>query len=159
MSTNPQEPENNETNAQKGANDLASELREMAQQIETAFRTAIESDRAKQLQQDLTNGFRELSSNVKSTIDSLQEDPRVKQAEQRGREVLEQARDSKVLQDLQETIVNGISQLNEQLRKLIEKIETNNNVTINKQPDPNAPQDIPIEQEPVTGETTRLREE
>jgi heparin binding hemagglutinin HbhA len=158
MSTNPEQPENNEnnqTNAQKGASDLAAELREMAQQIETAFRTAIESDRAKQLQQDLTNGFRELSSNVKSTIDSLQEDPRVKQAEQRGREVLEQARDSKVLQDLQETIVNGISQLNEQLRKLIEKIETNNNVTINKQQN----QDIPIEQEPATGETTRLREE
>jgi heparin binding hemagglutinin HbhA len=158
MSTNPEQPENNEnnqTNAQKGASDLAAELREMAQQIETAFRTAIESDRAKQLQQDLTNGFRELSSNVKSTIDSLQEDPHVKQAEQRGREVLEQARDSKVLQDLQETIVNGISQLNEQLRKLIEKIETNNNVTINKQQN----QDIPIEQEPATGETTRLREE
>ena len=47
--------ENQNTNPQpdKDSADLMKELREMGQQLEAAFRAAIESDRAKQLQKDI----------------------------------------------------------------------------------------------------------
>src|SRR5262245_12871298 len=80
----------------RGAGDLTSELREMGQQLEAAFRAAIESDRAKQLQRDLAGGVREISSQIQTTLHSLQANPRVQQAEERGRQVLSQARESKV---------------------------------------------------------------
>jgi heparin binding hemagglutinin HbhA len=135
--------------------DLAGELREMAQQLEAAFRAAIESERTKQLQRDLAGGMRELSTQIQSTLKSLQTNPRVQQAEERGRQVLNQARESKVAHDLQETIVGGIAQLNDQLRKLVERLE---NDTANQVGGPST-QQVPIENEPSTGETTRLQDE
>ena len=140
--------------AARGSGDLTSELREMGQQLEAAFRAAIESDRAKQLQRDLAGGVREISSQIQTTLHSLQANPRVQQAEERGRQVLSQARESKVLQDLQETIVSGIGQLNEQLRKLVDRLESDRPGQSSA-----SAQQVPIEHEPTTGETTRLDDE
>jgi len=135
--------------------DLAGELREMAQQLEAAFRAALESERTKQLQRDLAGGMRELSTQIQNTLKSLQTNPRVQQAEERGRQVLNQARESKVAHDLQETIVSGIAQLNDQLRKLVERLESDRVSQVGG-PDTHP---VPIEQEPATGETTRLPDE
>ena len=135
-------------------NDLAGELREMGQQLEAAFRAALESDRTKQLQRDLASGMREVSHQIQSALKSVQANPRVQQAEERGRQMLSQARESKVAHDLQETIVGGIAQLNDQLRKLVERLEDDRA----GQGGPGA-QQVPIEQEPATGETTRLEDE
>jgi len=140
--------------ARSGAGDLTTELREMGQQLEAAFRAAIESERARQLQRDLVGGVRELSGQIQTTLRSLQSSPRVQQAEERGRQVLSQARESKVVQDLQETIVSGIAQLNDQLRKLVDRLESDSSGQAG------APtQQVPIEQEPATGETARLDDE
>jgi heparin binding hemagglutinin HbhA len=138
-----------------GTSDLGNELREMAQQLEAAFRAALESERTKQLQRDLAGGMRELSTQLQHALKSLQANPRVQQAEERGRQVLSQARESKVAQDLQETIVGGLGQLNDQLRKLVDRLETDNT---NQVSSPNT-QQVPIEQDPATGETTRLQDE
>jgi hypothetical protein len=135
--------------------DLAGELREMAQQLEAAFRAALESERTKQLQRDLAGGMRELSHQIQSALKSLQSNSRVQQAEERGRQVLNQARESKVAHDLQETIVGGIVQLNDQLRKLVERLETDR---ASQAGGPDT-QQVPIEQDPATGETTRLQDE
>jgi heparin binding hemagglutinin HbhA len=138
-----------------GAADLAGELREMAQQLEAAFRAALESERTKQLQRDLAGGMRELSSQIQSALKSLQTNPRVQQAEERGRQVLNQARESKVAHDLQETIVGGIAQLNDQLRKLVERLENDGSSQVGG----SETQQAPIEQEPAIGETTRLKDD
>jgi heparin binding hemagglutinin HbhA len=150
----PQDEQSSGEAARSSAAELTSELREMGQQLEAAFRAAIESDRAKQLQRDLVGGVRELSSQIQTTLRSLQSNPRVQQAEERGRQVLSQARESKVVQDLQETIISGIAQLNDQLRKLVDRLESD-------QPgQTGAPtQQVPIEREPATGETSRLDDE
>src|SRR5262245_26410428 len=135
--------------------DLGSELREMAQQLEAAFRAALESERTKQLQRDLAGGMREVSTQIQSTLKSLQTNPRVQQAEERGRQVINQARESKIAHDLQETIVSGIAQLNVQLRKLVERLESDRA----SQTGGSETQEVPIDQEPATGETTQLRDE
>lgn len=133
--------------------DFATELRELGQQFEAVFRAAIESERAKQLQRDLSNGVRELTSQVQETLKNLQDDPRVIRAEERGRELLQQAQESKVVQELQETLVTGIAQLNVQLRKVAERLE---NPPASGTP-PSPSQQVPIEHErPNTDETTRL---
>ena len=153
-------PNNPRPGQDKDSSDLMKELREMGQQLETAFRTAVQSDRAKQLQQDIAGGVRELAGQVQSAVKTLQENPRVQQAEQRGRQAVgqavEQARESKVVQDIQETIVTGLAQLNAQLRKVVDRLEQEAN-----RPSGSAAQNVPVEQEPpaATGETTRLDDE
>lgn len=152
-----QAPRGDQTNGDtsRSSSDLTGELREMAQQLEAAFRAALESERTKQLQRDLAGGMRELSTQIQSALKSLQTNPRVQQAEERGRQVLTQARESKVAHDLQETIVSGISQLNDQLRKLVERLENDRAGQVGG-PDT---QQVPIEHEPATGETSRLQDE
>ena len=155
MSENTNPNTNPQPGQDKDSSELRTELREMGQHLETAFRTAIESDRAKQLQQDIVGGVRELAGQVQSAVKTLQENPRVQQAEQRGRQAVEQARESKVVQDIQETIVSGLAQLNAQLRKVVDRLESEAT-----KPAGSSAQNVPVEQEPpATGETTRLHDE
>jgi hypothetical protein len=139
-----------------GRDDLVAELREMGQQLEAAFRAAIESDRAKQLQRDLASGVREMTEQVKTAVKTIQSDPRIQQAEERGKQVVSQARESKVAHDLQETLVSGIAQINLQLRKLVERIESEGSRVAGT-----PAQNVPVDREPpaATGETTRLDDE
>jgi hypothetical protein len=136
-------------------NELNTELREMGQQLEAAFRAALESERAKQLQRDLAGGIRELSTQLQNALKSVQSNPRVQQAEERGRQAFTQARESKVAQDLQDTLVGGIAQLNDQLRKLVVRLENDSTTTASSP----STQQVPIEHEPAVGETTRLDDE
>ena len=142
----------NQPGHDKDSSDLLSELREMGQQLETAFRAAIQSDRAKQLQKDLAGGVHEITEQIKTAAKTVQNDSRFQQAEERGRQAVAQARESKVVQDIQETLVSGLAQLNEQLRKVVERIQTEGNA-----PSGGTAQNVPVDDESAaTGETTRL---
>lgn len=130
--------------------ELQTELREMGKQLEAAFRASIESERAKKVQADLTAGVREIGAQLKTAVDNVQHDPRVQEAEERGRQALSQARESKLVQDMQELLVTGIGQINVQLRKLVERLEQEAKAVGQDT------QDIPVDKEPSTGETTKL---
>ena len=139
----------------KDSGDLLNELREMGQQLETAFRAAVQSDRAKQLQKDLAGGVREITEQLKTAAKSVQNDTRFQKAEERGRQAVAQARESKVVQDIQETLVSGLAQLNEQLRKVVENLQSEGNTPSSG----STAQNVPVDDESAaTGETTRLEE-
>ena len=140
----------------KDSGDLLNELREMGQQLETAFRAAIQSDRAKQLQKDLAGGVREITEQLKTAAKTVQNDTRFQQAEERGRQAVAQARESKVVQDIQETLVTGIAQLNEQLRKVVDRLQSEANAPASGSSAQNVPVD---DQSAATGETTRLKDD
>lgn len=143
---NPGQPEPTKDNA-----DLLNELREMGQTIETAFRTFVESDRAKQMQSDVARSVREVTSAMRDAAEKLQSDPRVAEAEERGRQAFDRARESQAFHDLQAALVGGLSHLNEQLRKLVEKLEADRAASSNP-----PTEHVPVEQPPATGETTKL---
>jgi hypothetical protein len=131
--------------------ELQHELREMAKQLEAAFRATLESDRTKRVQSDLASGVRELTFQVGKAVENLQKDPRVAEAEERGRQAINQARDSKVVQEMQDLLVSGISQINVQLRKVVERLEQETKPATETQ-------HVPVDHEPTptTGETTKL---
>lgn len=140
--------------AERDNPDLKEELREMGQQLERAFRAVVESERAKQLQKDVAAGVREVTTQLRSAVDTMQQDPRVQQAESRGREALNQVQATKLGSDLQDAFVTGLSSLNAQLRKLVERIEQEANAA----PPASTPTtQVPIEHEPpATGPTSKL---
>jgi hypothetical protein len=128
----------------------------MGQQFEALFRATIENERVKQMQNDITNGFKQISNNFETMIESIQSDPRVKEAEGRGREAVEQLQQSKIVHDMQEVLIQGITQVNERLRQVVERVQA-----VGEAPASEKSQDVPIEQEPptsppTTGETTKL---
>ncbi|MCS6888976.1 hypothetical protein [Chloroflexus sp.] len=118
--------------------DLGAELRELGQQIEAALRTALESERARQLQQELLNGLRTVGEQVQSAVKVIAENPRVQELAERGQQTLHQLQQSQAAHDLQQTLAQGIAQLNAQLAEFIKRMQS------------------PAGGEPATGETTRL---
>ncbi len=118
--------------------DLGAELRELGQQIETALRSALESERARQLQQELLAGLQRVGEQVQSAVKVIADSPQVQELAERGQQTLHQIQQSQAAHDLQQTLAKGIAQLNEQLAEFIKRIQT------------------PSGGEPATGETTRL---
>lgn len=143
------------TGSRDAASELVEELRELGNQMEAAFRAALESERTRQLQRDLMGGLKELTTQVKTALKSAQDDPRLQQASERGREVLRNAQTSKAAQDLQEALVTGVAQLNAQVRKLVDRLESTPSSGGSSTPS----QHVPVEHDDAsTGPTTRLDE-
>lgn len=121
--------------------DLANELRELGQQLENAVRNAMENEKAKQIQKDLSAGLREIGTQLQSAVESLKENPHIQELVEKSEQAVNQAQQSKVTQDFQETLARGIAQLNDQLAAFVARIRSEQD---------------PPESGPVTGETTRL---
>jgi uncharacterized phage infection (PIP) family protein YhgE len=156
-----QTPAAGQPEPQKETPDLATELREMGQQIEALFRAFIESERAKQMQATVAKSVQNVAAVMRETVEKLQSDPRVQQVEDRGRQALERARESQVFHDVQETLVNGLEQINAQLHKLVEKLEAERaaaGTQSAQEGESNPPvEHVPLEA-PATGETKKLEE-
>lgn len=125
--------------------DLANQLRELGQQIEAAVRNAMQSEKAKQVQQDVAAGMKEIGAQLQSAVKSMQENQKFQEFVERGEQAVNQAQQSKVAQDFQESLARGIAQLNDQLAAFITRTREDTAA-----PDATPPSD------PATGETTRL---
>ncbi|MEI6778131.1 MAG: hypothetical protein WCK70_14625 [Chloroflexales bacterium] len=118
--------------------DIAGELRELGQQIEQAVRSALETERAQQLQRDIAAGMKEIGTQMQSALRSIQEDERIKSLAERGQQAISQAQQSQSAKDFQEAFTRGISQLNDQMAAFVTRLQH------------------PSDDSPTTGETTPL---
>ncbi|MFV9505656.1 MAG: hypothetical protein AB4911_13965 [Oscillochloridaceae bacterium umkhey_bin13] len=137
------QPEN-QPNQPQG--DLASELRELGQQLETAVRAALTSDKAKQVQQDMSAGMKEIGVQLQGALKAIQDNPRVQEVVERGEQAVNQAQQSQAAKDFQEALARGIAQLNEQLAAFATNLRQSSE----------GGSDTPPPSEPATGETVRL---
>ncbi|MEI7769635.1 MAG: hypothetical protein WCI67_06600 [Chloroflexales bacterium] len=112
-----------DNSGQQPHNDLGSELRELGQQLEHTVRTALEGERARQIQSDITAGVQEIGTQLQSAIKAIQEDERIKQLAERGQQAIIQARQSQATKDFQEALTRGISQLNDQLAAFVTRLQ------------------------------------
>lgn len=143
------EPTNNPQDQKQGA-DLANELRELGQQIEQAVRAAFQNERAQTMQRDISAGMREIGTQVQHALQAIKEDPRIQHLAERGQQAVVQAQESQAAKDLQETLARGIAQLNDQLASFINRTRSSSATEM-----PGA-QNVPIDHDAATGETTRL---
>lgn len=138
--------------------DLGSELRELGQQLEQAFRSALENERAKNLQRDFIAGIREIGNQMQLGLSSLKDDPRVQNLAERGQQVVNQAQESPAARDFQQALARGVAQLKEQIASFNTQMQSRD-----VPPAGPAAQSVNIEHEedehPATGETTRLDSE
>lgn len=154
------ENQNNQQGTQQGGQgpDLASELRELGQQIEQSVRAALDSERAKTIRNDLVAGLGEIGKQVQAAVKALQTNPRVQDLADRGQRVVSQAQESPAMKDFQDTLAKGVAQLNERLAAFVARVESGSAGTPTQQvPVEDAsqpPADEPTP--PSTGDTTRL---
>ncbi|MCS6840094.1 MAG: hypothetical protein NZ699_00680 [Roseiflexus sp.] len=155
-----QTPNAGQPEPRKETPDLATELREMGQQLEALFRAFIESERTKQLQATVAKSVQNLAAVIRQAAEKIQSDPRFQQVEDRGRQALERARESQVFHDVQEALVTGLEQINARLHRLVEKLEAERAASAQTEPqgEANPPVErVPLEA-PATGETKKPEE-
>ena len=124
----------------KDNRDLAEELRELGEQVEKLVRSSLASERAKELRNDIAKGMQEIGTQMQSAIKTIGDNPKVQEFAERGQQAVDQARESKAMQDFQEALARGIAQLNEQLSNFASRVT----------------QSPSSDSEPNTGATTRL---
>ena len=158
MSQNQNDQQNDPQGGQ--GTDLASELRELGQQIEQSVRAALDSERAKTIRRDLASGLNEIGKQVQGAVKSLQTNPRVQDLADRGQKVVNQAQDSPAMKDFQDTLAKGVAQLNERLAAFVARVENANSgagSSTQQVPVEDASQPTDIDPTPpTTGATTRL---
>jgi NAD dependent epimerase/dehydratase family enzyme len=108
---------------QKASGELLAEFQMLGQQLATAVKSLWESEDSRRLRQQLSEGFAQLGQTIDSTIKSAQESEAAKQFSEQVKETVDKARTSDVTDKVEQGILTGLRELNEQISKLVGSME------------------------------------
>jgi hypothetical protein len=131
--------------------DLAAELRELGDQLQEAARSALNSDPAKTIQRDISVGMNEIVKQIQTALKSVQTNPNMQNLTERGQHAVSQVQESQVVRDFQESLLQGVSKLNEQLGFFIKRMQSETKDTAETASP--ASQNIPVEEDSDDQET------
>jgi hypothetical protein len=104
--------------------EILGEIQSLGQQLATAIKSMWESEESRKLRQEIGEGFVELGHQLDAAVKSAQESEAAKQFSEQVRDVVDKARKSDVTAKVEEGLVAGLRELNEQLSKVIDTIES-----------------------------------
>ncbi len=91
------------------------ELQKLGKQFEQTFRSAFESEQARSMQRTMSEGMQTFLNQMQQAAQSFQQNSRVQHWSEQGQQAVNQARDSQVIKDFQETLTRGMVYFNQQL--------------------------------------------
>ncbi|MFC2030224.1 hypothetical protein ACFLWA_05790 [Chloroflexota bacterium] len=112
------------TEEEKSGSELLDELFSLGQQLSTAVRGLWDSEDSRKLREEMEAGFLELGHQVEGAVKSAQESEAAQQLGVQVRETMEKARESDVASRLEEGLVQGLRELNEQVSKMVSPLES-----------------------------------
>ena len=107
------------TEEQSNSSQLLDELQSLGQQLTTAVKSLWESEDSRKLREELEAGFVELGNQVESAVKTAHESEAAQQFSSQVREAMDKARESDVAARLEEGLVAGLHELNEQIAKMV----------------------------------------
>ena len=107
------------TEEQKPSGEILDELQSLGEQLVTAVKALWDSEDARNVRQEIGDGFVELGHQVDEAIKSARESEATKEFEAKVKETVDKARESDVAGQVQEGLVTGLRQLNEEMSKWI----------------------------------------
>lgn len=103
--------------------DLADQLRELGKQLGLALRAAWESEQRQQLEKEIGEGLKDLGKQIEQAVAAAKTSPQTQKVKEQVSRVAETARQSEALREMREGLAAGLRELNEELRKLVEKMQ------------------------------------
>ncbi|MFZ9857536.1 MAG: hypothetical protein ACO3F2_04285 [Roseiflexaceae bacterium] len=126
----PETTHTHESTPAQESGSLAQELRTLGSQLETVVRAFLESNRAHSMQQELQKGVNELVQKLQSATTS---EP-VAEASEKGKQLVEKALENPAVTEAHAKVVKGLSNLNEELRKMATSLAEDKHSDDNTQP-------------------------
>ena len=107
------------TEEKKPGGEIVDELHALGEQLVTAVKSLWDSDDARKVRQEIGDGFVELSQQVDEAIQKTKESEATKEFEAKVKETVDKARESDVAGQVQDGLVTGLRQLNEEMSKWV----------------------------------------
>lgn len=105
------------TEEKKPGSEILDELHALGDQLATAVKALWDSEDARKVRQEIGDGFVELGHQVDEAIKSARESEATKEFESKVKETVDKARESDVAGQVQEGLVTGLRQLNDEMSK------------------------------------------
>lgn len=105
------------TEEKKSGGEILDELNALGDQLATAVKALWDSEDARKVRQEIGDGFVELGHQVDEAMKTARESEAAKDFEATVKETMDKARESDVAGQVQEGLVTGLRQLNEELSK------------------------------------------
>ncbi len=121
--TAPQDQQTTESDNTHTSASLVSELRAFGTQIEAVARAFLASNQAQQIQQELQRGVGELVERLQT----VRSDERVVEVTEKGKQAVERALTNPAVIDAHAKVVQGLANINDELRKLATSLENDRN--------------------------------
>ena len=121
--TAPQDQQTTESDNTQNSSSLVSELRAFGTQIEAVARAFLASNQAQQIQQELQRGVGELVERLQT----VRSDERVVEVTEKGKQAVERALTNPAVIDAHAKVVQGLANINDELRKLATSLENDRN--------------------------------
>jgi hypothetical protein len=107
------------TEERKPGGEIVDELHALGEQLVTAVKSLWDSEDARKVRQEIGDGFVELSHQVDEAIRTARESEATKEFETKVKETVDKARESDVAGQVQEGLVTGLRQLNDEMSKWV----------------------------------------
>jgi hypothetical protein len=124
MSEFPEEQKPTVTEEAKPHSEILEELQSLGQQLSAAVKSLWESEESRKLRKDIGEGFVELGKQLDTAVKSAQESEAAKQFTGQVKETMDKARETDIAGKLEQGLVTGLRELNEQLSKMISSLES-----------------------------------
>jgi len=121
--TAPHDQQTTESDNTQNSASLVSELRAFGTQIEAVARAFLASNQAQQIQQELQRGVGELVERLQT----VRSDERVVEVTEKGKQAVERALTNPAVIDAHAKVVQGLANINDELRKLATSLENDRN--------------------------------
>jgi hypothetical protein len=107
------------TEEEKSGGEIVDELHALGEQLVTAVKALWDSEDARNVRQEIGDGFVELGHQVDDAIKTARDSEATKEFETKVKETVDKARESDVAGQVQEGLVTGLRQLNEEMSKWV----------------------------------------
>jgi hypothetical protein len=102
---------------------IVDELSKLGQQMASAIKAAWESDDRKKLQAEILDGLQKFGDEVTQALDKAGKTETAQDLKVKAEKVATDVRASAVAEDVRKGIIGGLDVLNQELGKLVEKLE------------------------------------
>jgi predicted transposase YbfD/YdcC len=103
--------------AKEAKNEFVTELNRLGENLGNLFKSMWESEERKSIERELNTGLDQLSKRVNETVEQLRKEAAVENVKKAAKDALETARVPKILNEVQQGMLDSLKKLNEEIAK------------------------------------------
>jgi soluble cytochrome b562 len=127
-----------ESEERKEGGQILDEIEALGQELSAAVKALWESEESRKLRQDLREGFIELGRQLDTAVKSAQESEAAKEFGEQMKDTLDKARSSDLAGKLEQGLVSGLRELNQEVSKLVDSLQEKDATKTDEQVGPEA---------------------